>query len=70
MLRYLLNVSDEERQTIRDQLLSTNSRNFKEFAEVLERLNQESNIVILGSGNSIQNANEENGEFLKISQVL
>ena len=70
MLRYLLNVSDEERQTIRDQLLSTSSRNFNEFAEVLERLNQESNIVILGSGNSIQKANEENGEFLKISQVL
>lgn len=70
MLRYLLNISDEERQTIRDQLLSTSSQNFKEFAEVLERLNQESNIVILGSGNSIQNANAENGEFLKISQVL
>jgi hypothetical protein len=70
MLRHLLDISDQERQNIRDQLLSTSTKNFIEFAEVLEKLNQESNIVILGSGNSIQNANKENGEFLKISQIL
>ena len=70
MLRFLLHISDEERQIIRDQLLSTNATHFKEFAKVLARLNQDASIVVLGANNSIQSANQENEQFLKITNVL
>jgi Zn-dependent M16 (insulinase) family peptidase len=70
MLRYLLNISDEERQIIRDQLLETNSSHFRDFAKVLKSLNLESNIVVLGALNNIESANQENGYNLQLKNIL
>ncbi len=70
MLRYLLGVTDEERQVIRDQILNTTEADFHKFGETLELLNQQGSVVVLGSADSIQKANSENDHFLKVKQVL
>lgn len=70
MLRYLLGISDEERQIIRDQILNSTEEDFHRFGEILENLNKNGSIVVLGSADSIQKANEENDHFLNVKQVL
>jgi Zn-dependent M16 (insulinase) family peptidase len=70
MLRYLLGISDEERQMIRDQILNSTEEDFHRFGEILENLNKNGSIIVLGSADSIQKANAEKDQFLKVKQVL
>ncbi len=70
MLRYLLGISDEERQVIRDQILNTTEADFHKFGETLDLLNQNGSVVVLGSADSIHKANTENKQFLKVKQVM
>ena len=70
MLRYLLNISDAERQSFRDELLQTNSTHFHAFADVLERFNQVASVIVLGSGESIQKANQEKPAFLQVEKIM
>jgi hypothetical protein len=70
MLRHLLGVSDEERQTIREQILNTTEADFHKFGETLDMLNQHGSVVVLGSADAIQKANTEKDNFLKVKQVL
>ena len=70
MIRYLLNISDAERQLIRDQILETNSGHFKDFSNVLKLLAEKGLIVVLGSSSALESANQANNDFLKIAKVL
>jgi Zn-dependent M16 (insulinase) family peptidase len=70
MIRYLLNISDAERQLIRDQILETNSAHFKDFSNVLKQLAEKGMIVVLGSSSALESANQANNDFLKITKVL
>jgi Zn-dependent M16 (insulinase) family peptidase len=56
MRYYLLGMSDEERQKIRDQVLNTSLEDFHQFGQVLEEVSQNSAVVVLGSANAIQSA--------------
>jgi Zn-dependent M16 (insulinase) family peptidase len=57
MLRYLTRRSDDLRQRIRDQVLSTNGEDFIAFGEVLEKVAQSNAVTVLGSQSAIESAN-------------
>ena len=57
MLRYLTNRTDELRQEIREEVLSTNGEDFIAFGEVLEKVAQSNAVTVLGSQNALESAN-------------
>jgi len=63
---YLLHVSDEERQKIRNEVLNTSLEQFKQFGDVLKKLNQNAAVVVLGSPDGI----EASGVLKDIQKVL
>ncbi len=69
MQRYLLGISDEERQKYRDEVLATSEANFRAFAELLHEVNRVGQVVVLGSAEAINAANEEQ-PWLHVSQVM
>jgi Zn-dependent M16 (insulinase) family peptidase len=70
MIRHMLQISDEERQTIRNQVLETNLEHFREFSRPLEKLAAEGLMVVLGSPASIEAANLEKDNFLTETKVM
>jgi Zn-dependent M16 (insulinase) family peptidase len=70
MVRHLTNYSDEERQRIREQVLSTDVNDFKQFARVLAELNKAGEVVVLGSAEAIEKVNKEKAGFLEAKKVL
>ena len=70
MLRYLLDESDEERQRLRDEVLATGADDFKSFGAVLERVKEAGLVVVMGSKEVIDRANDERGDWLDVLPVL
>ncbi len=70
MLRHLTDYTDEVRQQIRDEVLGATIKDFKQFADVLERVAQNGEVVVLGSAEAIHKANAEKGQFLEVKKVL
>lgn len=70
MTRYLIGDSEERRQQLRDEVLGTTAEHFRSFGEALAALNDQAQVVVLGSAEAINNANTERGNFLKVSKVL
>ncbi len=70
MMRHLLGVTDEYRQQIRDEVLSTSLADFRAFAEVLDQVNQNGLVVVLGSQEAINQANAERNNWLKTQKIL
>ena len=66
MLRYLTNRTEELRQKIRDEVLSTNGEDFIAFGEILEKVAQSNAVAVLGSQNAIESANVG----LEVTKVL
>jgi Zn-dependent M16 (insulinase) family peptidase len=67
--RYLLGVTDDERQQYRDEVLATNVADFRTFSDILDEVNRKGQVVVLGSAEAIARANEDQ-EWLQISQVM
>jgi Zn-dependent M16 (insulinase) family peptidase len=66
MLRYLTGRTDEMRQKIRDQVLSTNGEDFIAFGEVLEKVAQSNAVAVLGSQSALESADVG----LEVTKVL
>jgi Zn-dependent M16 (insulinase) family peptidase len=66
MLRYLIGRTDEIRQEIRDEILSTNGEDFIAFGEVLEKVARSNAVTVMGSQNAIEAANVG----LEVTKVL
>jgi len=66
MMRYLTGRTDEMRQEIREEVLSTNGEDFIAFGEALEKAAQSEAVAVMGSQNAIENAGIE----LKVTKVL
>jgi Zn-dependent M16 (insulinase) family peptidase len=66
MMRHLTGRTDEMRQKIRDEVLSTNGEDFIAFGEVLEKVAGSDAVAVMGSQSAIENANAG----LKITKVL
>jgi Zn-dependent M16 (insulinase) family peptidase len=70
MLRYLAGDSDEARQRRREEILGANQEDFHQFAGILERLNENGRVVVMGSKQAIQEANQARDGWLKVQKVL
>ncbi|NJN44571.1 MAG: hypothetical protein HC806_07535 [Anaerolineae bacterium] len=70
-IRHLTGITDENRQKLRDEVLGTTQAHFRAFADVLDELNRQGQVVVLGSAEAIGKANEEKGgAWLDIKKVL
>ncbi len=70
LLRYLIGYTDEARQKARDEILSTTARHFKEFAEILDAVREQGQVVVLGAEDAIAQANETRPNWLTVQKVL
>jgi Zn-dependent M16 (insulinase) family peptidase len=59
MLRNLIGETGERRQLVRDQVLATTERCFRDFADVIDAARDASYVVVMGSGKAIDKAKEE-----------
>jgi Zn-dependent M16 (insulinase) family peptidase len=70
MLRYLVGDTDEIRQRMREEILSTSAADFHAFADALEQVVDRGLVVVLGSQSAIEAANAERSGWLDVSKVL
>lgn len=70
MIRYLLGITEEERQQRREEIMSTRLSDFKEFADVLESAKAKSVIVVVASEDDIAAANQSRPGLLNVRKVL
>lgn len=70
MLRYLSGTTDELRQRIRDQILSTGTADFRAFADTLDAVRESGEVVILGGQAAIESAASERPGWLDVIKVM
>ncbi|CAH8384169.1 unnamed protein product [Eruca vesicaria subsp. sativa] len=70
LLRRLLNVTDEERQIRREEILSTSLKDFKEFAEAVDSVRDKGVAVAVASQEDIDGANKERSNFFEVKKAL
>ena len=64
MLRHLNGLSDERRQRVRDEVMSTTVDDFKAFGELLNLARKPEHVVILGPESGLARASAHIGEDL------
>jgi Zn-dependent M16 (insulinase) family peptidase len=69
MVRYLLGRTDEERQQYREEILNTTLSDFRAFADVLDSVNQEGHVVVMGAPDTIALANDPDA-WLEVLSIL
>jgi Zn-dependent M16 (insulinase) family peptidase len=69
MTRYLTNETDDHLQTLRDQVLSTTLDDLHAFADVLDQVAAQGDVVVLGSAEALAKANEA-GLGLDVVKVM
>ncbi|KAF7126753.1 hypothetical protein RHSIM_Rhsim11G0167000 [Rhododendron simsii] len=70
LLRYLLGITEEERQKRREEILSTNLNDFKEFADAIDAVKNKGVVVAVASPEDVEAANKERSNFLEVKNVL
>jgi Zn-dependent M16 (insulinase) family peptidase len=70
MQRYLIGDSDEVRQRMREEILSTTAGDIMNFADALTEVAAHGRVVVLGSEQAIEAANAERQGFLSVSRVM
>ena len=70
MLRLLAGDSDEQRQRLRDEVLATAAADIRAFADVLDQVKRDGQVVVLGSEQAISAANAERALGLKVTRAL
>ncbi|KAB1207104.1 Presequence protease 2, chloroplastic/mitochondrial [Morella rubra] len=70
MLRYLLGITEEERQRRREEILTTSLQDFKEFADVIEAVKDKGVVAAVASPEDVDAAHEERSGFFQIKRGL
>jgi Zn-dependent M16 (insulinase) family peptidase len=70
MQRYLIGDSEEARQRMREEILSTTAADIREFAGAMADVAAHGRVVVLGSEQAIEAANAERPGLLSASRVL
>lgn len=70
MARTLIGYDDEARQQYRTEVLETRESDFHAFADVLAELRDQATVVVLGSQQSIDEANADHDLGLAVSQLM
>ena len=69
LVRRLSGITDESRQQLRDEILATTLDEVRAFADALDEVKQSGTVVVLGSAESIAQANTA-GQSLHVTRVL
>jgi Zn-dependent M16 (insulinase) family peptidase len=69
-LRHLAGDDEEYRQRLREEILSTTVADFKNFADVLDQINAQGLVAVLGGEQALEAANTERPNFLELTRVL
>ncbi|CAI7884568.1 unnamed protein product, partial [Closterium sp. NIES-54] len=64
MVRYLLEVSEEDRQKRREEILTTTNKELNEFADYLQAVKEKGTVVVVASPGDVDAANKEKPGFL------
>ncbi len=70
MLRYLLQISDEERQARRDEILATTQADFRAFAHAVEQVREHGAVVVVASPDAVQASKKARGDWLVTTRVI
>ena len=70
MARYLTGNTDERRQRLRDEVLSTTNAHFRTFADALDAVKEKGRVAVLGSHAAIDAANESRPGWLDVLRVM
>jgi hypothetical protein len=70
LVRYLAGEDDALRQQFRDQLLGAKVEDFRAFGSVLEKVIVSGKVVVVGSQEALQAANQEREGWLTIQKLL
>ncbi|MGQ9904863.1 MAG: insulinase family protein, partial [Anaerolineae bacterium] len=70
MTRWLAGDTEESRQRLRDEVLSTTAADFKAFAGALEQAQREGAVVVMGSDEAIAEANARMPQKFEVLKVL
>ncbi|RYQ90142.1 hypothetical protein Ahy_B09g096399 isoform E [Arachis hypogaea] len=70
MLRYLLGITEEERQRRREEILSTSLKDFKEFVDAMEAVKDKGVTVAVASPEDVDAANKERFNFFQVKKAL
>jgi hypothetical protein len=71
MARYLTGITDEYRQTIRDQILNASEKDFNASGEILAEVSKTGRIVIMGSKERLEEANRKQGSnWIDLQTIL
>lgn len=70
LLRHLLGVKEEERQKRREEILSTSSGDFKEFADAIDAVKDKGVVVAVASPDDVDAANKERSDFFQVKKAL
>jgi presequence protease len=70
MQRHLIGDTDEARQRMRDEILSTTAAELRNFAGAMMEVASHGRIAVLGSEQAIEGANKERPGLLSVSRVM
>ncbi len=70
MQRYLIGDTDEARQRMREEILSTTAADIRNFGEAMAQVAAKGRVVVLGSEQAIEAANAERPGLLRVMRVM
>jgi len=70
MQRHLIGDTDEARQRMREEILSTTAAELRNFADAMVEVATHGRIAVLGSEQAIEGANKERPGLLSVSRVM
>jgi Zn-dependent M16 (insulinase) family peptidase len=70
MQRHLIGDSDEARQRVREEILSTTAAQIRDFADAMTAVAAHGRVVVLGSDQAITEANAQRQGLLTVSRVM
>lgn len=70
MVRYLIDDTEDNRQQMRDEILSTRTADFKEMGRILQEVENKGIVKVLGSPTAIETAEKNQPGWLKVVKVL
>ncbi|PWA88258.1 metalloenzyme, LuxS/M16 peptidase-like protein [Artemisia annua] len=70
LLRYVSGVSEEDRQARRDEILSTRSSDFKEFADVVDSVKDNGVAVVVASEEAVDAVNKERSNLFQVKKAI
>lgn len=70
LVRTLTGESDADLQTLRDEVFDTTADDFRSMAQLLDRVKEASGVVVVGSADAIQQANEQRPGLLEVTRLM